>query len=180
MSNARSKASGRNRRVVINDASCLIDLHKVELIEAMLELPYSFVVALPVGHNEVLDFTAADWKRFSEAGLEQVDLDPGQIGRAIAHRSQNAKLTAEDCFSLVLAEDIEESILLTGDAVLRHIATEKGYEVHGVLWVTDEICRCGLLAQQRVAECLQTWLDDALVRLPPSQLNARLRALLKK
>lgn len=179
MSNARSKAS-RNRRVVINDASCLIDLHKVGLVEAMLQLPYSFIVALPVAHNEVLDFTAGDWTRFSQAGLVQVDLDPGQVGRALAHRSQNAKLTAEDCFSLVLTEDNQGSILLTGDAVLRTVAAENGCEVHGVLWVTDEICRCGVLGGDRIAECLQTWLDDELVRLPAGQINIRLRALIKK
>jgi predicted nucleic acid-binding protein len=180
MSNARSKASGRNRRVVINDASCLIDLHKVELVETMLQLPYSFVVALPVAHNEVLDFTPADWTRFSQAGLVLVDLDPGQVGRALDHRSQNAKLSAEDCFSLVLVQDNQESILLTGDAVLRIVATAMGCEVHGALWVTDEICRCGLLPDQHVANCLQAWLDDDLVRLPPTQLMCRLRALTKK
>jgi predicted nucleic acid-binding protein len=180
MSSARSKASTRNRRVVINDASCLIDLHKVELIEAMLELPYSFLVALPVAHNEVLDFTAEDWKRFSEAGLVLVDLDPGQVGRAMDHRSQNAKLSAEDCFSLVLAQDNQESILLTGDAVLRTVATAMGCEVHGAIWVTDEICRCGLLPDQHVAKCLQAWLDDDLVRLPSAELSIRLHTLTKK
>lgn len=179
MSSARSKAS-RNRRVVINDASCLIDLHKVGLVETMLQLPYSFVVALPVAHNEVLDFGAWDWRRFSQAGLVQIDLDPGQVGRALAHRSQNAKLTAEDCFSLVLAEDDLESILLTGDAVLRSAAIGKGCEVHGVLWVTDEIYRCGVLGDDRIAECLRAWLDDELVRLPAAQINIRLRALIKK
>lgn len=126
MSSARSKASSKGRRIVINDASCLIDLHKVNLVEVMLQLPYDFVVALPVAHNELLDFTKKDWRRLASAGLVQVDLDPGQVGRAIALRSQNAKLTAEDCFSLVLAEDIVDSILLTGDAELRNIAVGKG------------------------------------------------------
>jgi predicted nucleic acid-binding protein len=180
MSNARSKASGRNRRVVINDASCLIDLHKVELVEPMLQLPYSFVVALPVAHNEVLDFTAEDWTRFSQVGLVLVDLDAAQVGRAMGHRSQYAKLSAEDCFSLVLAQDNHESILLTGDAVLRTVASGMGCEVHGALWVTDEICRCGVLPDQHVAKCLQTWLDDDLVRLPAGQLQTRLRNLAKK
>jgi predicted nucleic acid-binding protein len=180
MSNAPSKGSKTVRRVVINDASCLIDLHKVGLVEVMLQLPYDFVVALPVAHNEVLDFTDADWKRFFGAGLEQVDLDPGQVGRAIAHRSRHAKLTAEDCFSLVLAEDIKDSILLTGDAELRSVAVGKGCEVHGVIWVTDEIYSRSLLANVKLAKCLEAWLNDPLVRLPVGQLNTRLRALTKK
>lgn len=60
MSSARSKVSSEPRRIVINDASCLIDLNKVGLVEVMLQLPYRFVVALPVAHNELLDFTEKD------------------------------------------------------------------------------------------------------------------------
>ena len=180
MSNAPSKGSKTVRRVVINDASCLIDLHKVGLVEVMLRLPYDFVVALPVAHNEVLDFTDADWVRFFGAGLEKVDLDPAQVGRAITHRSQNVKLTAEDCFSLVLAEDIKSSILLTGDAELRSVAINKGCEVHGVIWVADEIHSRALLANVKLAECLEAWLNDPLVRLPAGQLNTRLLLLTKK
>ena len=139
-------------RIVINDASCLIDLHKVGLVEMMLQLPYQFVVALPVARNELLDFTEEDWKLYSVAGLEQIDLNPDQVGRAIAFRSQNMKLTAEDCFSLVLAEDIDGSILLTGDAQLRSVAIGKSCEVHGVIWVTDEISCRGLLPNRKLAE----------------------------
>lgn len=180
MSNERSKASSEGRRVVINDASCLIDLHKVNLVEAMLRLPCDFVVALPVAYNEVLDFTAEDWACFSDAGLEKVDLDPGQVGRAIDHQSQNAKLSAEDCFSLVLAQDCKDSILLTGDAELRSVAIEKGCEVHGVLWVADELHSRGLIAESELAEKLNIWLLDPLVRLPLDELNRRLRLLSEK
>jgi predicted nucleic acid-binding protein len=180
MSNARSKASSESRRVVINDASCLIDLHKVGLVEVMLQLPYDFVLPLPVAHNEVLDFTELDWSRFSDAGLGQVDLDPGQVGRAMTHRSQYTKLTAEDCFSLVLAEDIKHSILLTGDAELRNVATGKGCEVHGVIWVADQIHSHGLIANLELAKRLEVWLNDPLVRLPTTELNARLRLLRSK
>jgi len=183
MSSARSKASSKGRRIVINDASCLIDLHKVSLVEVMLQLPYDFVVALPVAHNELLDFTKKDWRRLARAGLVQVDLDPGQVGRAIALRSQNTKLTAEDCFSVVLAEDIVDSILLTGDAELRNVAVAKGCEVHGVLWVTDEIHEIqtgGLLTNRKLIDCLNAWLDDPLVRLPAGLLEVRLKALAKK
>ena len=50
MSSGRSKAPDGEAilRVVINDASCLIDLHKVDLVVSMLGPPYHFVVALPV------------------------------------------------------------------------------------------------------------------------------------
>jgi Asp-tRNA(Asn)/Glu-tRNA(Gln) amidotransferase A subunit family amidase len=89
-------------------------------------------------------------------------------------------MTAEDCFSLVLAEDNKSSILLTGDAELRNVAVSKGCEVHGVIWVTDEIHNRSLLASVKLAQCLEAWLNDPLVRLPVAHLNTRLRLLSKK
>ena len=41
--------------VVVNDASCLIDLHKGQLLNVMLTLPYRFVVPLPIRQAEALD-----------------------------------------------------------------------------------------------------------------------------
>lgn len=180
MSSARLKATIKVQRVVINDACCLIDLHKVDLITAMLRLPYRFVVALPVRQNEVLDFTPKQWKAFEAAGLEEIDLTPAQVGRALQLKEQNTKLSAEDTFSFVLAQDIADSVLLTGDAILREAATRDGREVHGILWVLDELHKHGVLPPQRLARCCTTWLDDPLVRLPATLVQTRIRAWSKK
>jgi hypothetical protein len=84
MSSVPSRGRNDPRRVVINDASCLIDLRKVTLIEAMLQLPYSFVVTLPVAANELLDFSEDDWIRFEIAGLVTVvRLPPSLIAARI-------------------------------------------------------------------------------------------------
>jgi hypothetical protein len=96
------------------------------------------------------------------------------------HGTQNSKLTARRLFSLVLAEDIKDAILLTGDAELCSVAISKGWEVHGVLWVADEIHRGGLVTAHKLIQCLTAWRDDPLVRLPSNLLYARLRSLTKK
>ena len=41
--------------VVVNDASCLIDLKKGELLHVLLRLPYRFIVPLPIREEELLD-----------------------------------------------------------------------------------------------------------------------------
>lgn len=41
-------------RIIINDASCLIDLLKGRLLHAMLALPFEFVIPHPVRHSELL------------------------------------------------------------------------------------------------------------------------------
>lgn len=40
--------------VIVNDASCLIDLHKVRFLPVMLRLPYRFVVPRPIAWPEML------------------------------------------------------------------------------------------------------------------------------
>jgi hypothetical protein len=179
MSSTPSKGRDETVRVVINDASCLIDLRKVSLVEPTLRLPYHFAVALPVQTNELLDFSEDDWGRLQAAGLEIIDLGPDQVTRAMELRSAYSKLSAEDCFSLTLAESIEESILLTGDSSLNKVAQEFGIEVHGVLWVVDELHRHGVLAPKALCTCLETWRDDLLVRLPGDLIAERLHALSK-
>ncbi len=42
--------------VVVNDASCLIDLRKGGLLAVLCKLPYRFVVPLPIREAEVRDF----------------------------------------------------------------------------------------------------------------------------
>ncbi len=45
-------------RVVVNDASCLIDLRKGRLLPMLCRLPYRFVVPLPIRESELLTLTA--------------------------------------------------------------------------------------------------------------------------
>ena len=42
--------------VIVNDASCLIDLRKGGLIAVLCNLPHRLVVPLPIRASEVLDF----------------------------------------------------------------------------------------------------------------------------
>jgi len=172
-----SKAPTKPPRVVVNDASCLIDLRKVGLVRAMLRLPYHFTVALPIRENELLDFEPDEWRQLEDAGLEVVDLTSEQVGRAFEHRARYATLSAEDCFSLTLAEDPAGPILLTGDAALRRVAEGLSVEVHGVLWVVDELHRLSVKAPAELCRCLETWRDDPLVRLPKVGLATRIRTL---
>ena len=62
--------------VIINDASCLIDLRKGTLLAVLCELPYCFVVPLPIRKSEVLDFSKQQWQQLDDAGMITYDLTP--------------------------------------------------------------------------------------------------------
>ncbi len=127
-------------RIIVSDTSCMIDLMKAALLEDMLALPYTFIMPGPLFHDEWLSLGDDERVRLRALGLEVRHLPGESVIRAQTYFNRKRKLGLKlnDCFALVLAEDTEESILLTGDARLRELASNNGVEVHGVLWITDE------------------------------------------
>jgi hypothetical protein len=91
-------------------------------------------------------------------------------------------MSVHDGFAYALAESRTNSILLTGDGQLRALATSNKIEVHGVLWVVDEIHRGRLTTVKALHAALSVFADDPTVRLPKRELTAaleRFEALLK-
>ena len=80
--------------VVVNDASCLIDLHKGQLLNVMLTLPYRFVVPLPIRQAEALDLTDRDWQILQDTGLFTFDLPPELVDEATRIKTAHPKLSA--------------------------------------------------------------------------------------
>ena len=163
--------------VVVNDASCLIDLRKGGLVRAMLTLPYRFVVPLPIRRSEALDFTDEDWQRMDADGLETFDLPPEQVAAAMRVRVAHPKLSANDCICLVSARCYEQGVLLTGDRLLHRAAAEVGLCVHGVLWIVEELRKAGSCDHAVLISALECWRDDPTVFLPRQVVDARLRGL---
>lgn len=163
--------------VIVNDASCLIDLRKGQLLHAMLSLPYRFVVPFPVRVSELLDFTPQEWRLLDDGGVVTFDLPPDAVAEAMQIRAGRARLSANDCFCLVTTLRHEEAVLLTGDQHLRRIAGEMGVQVRGVLWLHDRLHEAGNSPLDLLVTALETWRDNPAVFLPNDEIETRLRAL---
>ena len=163
--------------VVVNDASYLIDLHKGQLLNVMLTLPYRFVVPLPIRQAEALDLTDRDWQILQDTGLFTFDLPPELVDEATRIKTAHPKLSANDCFCLVSTRCQERGILLTGDRALRRVAIQSGLRVHGVLWVVDELWKAGACSEGILLAALKCWRDDRAVFLPDSEITLRLRRI---
>ena len=162
--------------VVVNDASCLIDLGKGGLLSVLCSLPYRFVVPLPIRTSEVLNFSDQDWHALDSAGMVTHDLPPDEVKSAFSLKSKNPALSANDCFCFVTAQ-IDDGILLTGDAQLARTARRHGLRVHGVLWVIDQLRQENVCADALLIDALHAWLQDNCVFLPEDEILARLSLL---
>ena len=165
--------------IVVNDASCLIDLRKGQLLHVLLRLPYRFIVPLPIRMEEFLDFTPQEWRMLEDGGLTTYDLPGEEVVQVFALKREHSRLSANDCFALVTAACQENGILLTGDSLLRKIAINRKVCVHGVLWIIDELHSAGACEAELLISALELWRDDRAVFLPPGEIESRLRLLRK-
>jgi predicted nucleic acid-binding protein len=78
----------------------------------------------------------------------------------------------QDLFALVLAETLG-AILLTGDGALIDTAHEIGVEVHGTIWLLDQMVAHGILDKRERAQALNLMVDSGS-RLPKEEVELRL------
>lgn len=155
----------------------MIDLMKAALLEDMLRLPYTFAMPAPLYDDEWLSIDPDLKDSLRALGLEVPELSGTSVSRAAQYFNENQGLKLNDCFALVLAEDTNEGILLTGDSSLRRLAEKNDVEAHGVLWLTDELETHEIVAPNRLHAALCRFRDDDLVFLPEAELLQRIRRL---
>ncbi|MCY4302809.1 MAG: type II toxin-antitoxin system VapC family toxin [Aestuariivita sp.] len=163
-------------RTIVHDASCLIDLRKGGLLGVICDLSWRLVIPLPVRAGEVLDLSEAEWQVLDAADMITHDLTPEEVGQALMVKKRHADLSVNDCFCLVTAR-VYIGVLLTGDALLRKVATESGLRVHGVLWLVDELEAAEVCSKLLLSRALKVWQSDDTVFLPPSEIRARIERL---
>jgi len=162
---------------LVADSSCVIDLHKVGLLLPLFELPYTIVVPQSLLDDELIRLTGDEKREMIDRGLRARHLDAAGLVQAERYFDRYPALAWNDCLALRMAEEIEAAILLTGDRLLRRIATEKAINVHGVIWALDEMHRFAVVETTRLAGAIQALVDDPFVFLPAGVLRQRLQRL---
>ncbi len=128
--------------------------------------------------QELLWLEGVDKEELLSIGLELRELDGEGISEAQAYRRNHARLSFADTLALVLAARIDNALLLSGDGLLRRIATEHGgIEVRGVLWAADQMGSQGIVELPKLLQAYETWRDDKLVFLPQAELGRRISQL---
>ena len=162
---------------LIADSSCVIDLHKAALLLPLFELPYTIVMPQSLVDDELIRLTNREKRELIDLGLQTRHLDAAGLIQAERYYDRYPALAWNDCLALRMTEETEAAILLTGDSLLRRIATEKAIDVHGVIWALDELNRLAVVKPAGLAVAIQTLLDDPLVFLPDRELRRRLYRL---
>lgn len=161
-------------KILVNDTNIFIDLHSVGLLEEMCRLPYEihtvdFVVA------EIAD---ADQRRiFDElVARGEISVDGFTADEVIEiveeHSSVSGNLSIPDCSVCYFARK-HNVPMLTGDRRLRRYAEEQSIEVHGILFIFDELVRHNIISTSMAADRLEE-LFAINARLPKAEIRERI------
>lgn len=162
-------------RIVVSDSSYLIDLRKVSLLDAFLKLPYKILIPNTLFEDELLKFDKRTKRSLVRSGLKVMDLPGERVLRAQQVVRAAPQLSIHGGFAFALAETHAGCILLTGDGSLCTLAAAHDIEVHGILWVFDEIHTHRLETAASLHVALLLVAVDPAVRLPRRELTAAIK-----
>lgn len=161
-------------RIIVNDTNIFIDLHSIGLLEEMCSLPYEihtvdFVVAEIVEETQRIAF-----ERLVATGRIRVNsFSADEVMEIVAeHSDVSGNLSIPDCSVCYYAKK-HHVPMLTGDRRLRKYAESQAIEVHGILFLFDEMVKFGVVDPNMAAVKLEE-LMQLNARLPKSEISQRI------
>lgn len=151
--------------LIISDASVLIDIECGELTSTMFSLPWQFAVPDTLFAEEL----AERHGHLSRLGLISKTMGGDLVAEAYALHQKYIKPSVNDMLALTLAKH-EGCQLLTGDKALREAAKEFNVEVHGTIWLVEQMLQ-GEKITVAVARVAFQRMKDAGSRLPWSEVE---------
>ncbi len=152
---------------LVLDTSVCIDLYHGDCLHLIKLEGWEFYIP------DVLqmEMQVPNWDELIQAGIIPIILPAEAFLKLVNLRTEFKKPSMPDLFGLLVAEWLE-AVLLTGDANLRKAAISRKLEVHGVLWLLDQLINCGSMAQSQAWQSLEKMLENG-ARLPAAEVQKR-------
>jgi len=149
--------------IAVNDANIFIDLFEIDLIDTFFKLNLDLHTTNLVMNELDFEQKLALEKQVACKKLTVKKLDERELEYLMAREISSNKLSKQDVSVYAYAKDLKATIL-TSDNRLRKEAKEKGFEVHGILWVFETMISEKLIKPKKAIDKLielmkiNTWL----------------------
>lgn len=162
-------------RLLISDANIIIDMNTGGLLRLMFRFDATFAVPDVLFEEEL----RADHPELLRLGLKRLELSEGTVVYAarLVEKYRGLGASIIDLLALALARQ-EECPLLTGDGRLRTAGQTEGIDVHGTLWLIEQMVRARTITV-RQAEAGYARMREAGRRLPWDEVDQQLRGFRK-
>lgn len=163
-------------RIVVHDATVLIDLIGSDLLPQWLKIGFEAVTTSLIWHEINRKGQKNTLRKFADKGHLKIAPVNAETMTEILHQRTRLSniISLPDASALHLAET-SKAILLTSDNLLRRCAADKGIEVHGIIWVFDTLVDRRTLSALDAADQLEKLLSHASGWLPRDECWQRIR-----
>lgn len=166
-------------KVAVKDANIFIDLEAMGILDLWFQLgietltsDYVVIELEDGGHQNALACINAGLVRVAVIeGAEMVEFE------ALRVECEPKGMSVEDVSVLYLARR-EGAMLLSGDKILRRDAEERTVEVHGTIWILEQMVERGLLGHGLAADRLEALIlatGEQRRFLPRAECETRIR-----
>ncbi len=125
-------------KIIVNDANILIDLVELKILPYFFQLEFEFHTTAII-LDELFEEQQEELVPYIETGKLIVDeITEEDLIEILMIRATKPTLSEQDCSAFYQAEK-ESALLLTSDNTLRKYAKANKLEVHGHLWVFDNL-----------------------------------------
>ena len=145
-------------KIVVSDASVLIDLLLIDLSEEFFALPIEVHTTDFVAGEIKNEKTAKFNDHIGERHIIVHKLTAKELGQLFVLKESYKSLSLSDCSCLFLCSELSAT-LLTGDNKLRKTAQSQDFPVHGILWVFDQLVKNKMLEEGEGAQKLKNLMD---------------------
>jgi rRNA-processing protein FCF1 len=140
-------------KVVVEDANVLLDLLNVGILGLWLGGNYEHLTTHLVRDEIDNEEQQKQIQLLIDAGKLILRSIESQTWPEIKVFSDQHRVSIPDACVWKVAKE-EKAVLLTGDSKLRKAALATGVEVHGVLWILDELIKSNQIILSKACEAL--------------------------
>ncbi len=159
-------------KIAVQDANVLIDLELTGLFDLWFQLGIETHTTDLIGrelrqggHERALSYFRAGQVQEHSLSFEQL------AAVSELEKEIGSKANLNDCSVLFLAIELD-AMLLSGDKPLRAAARVKRIEIHGTLWIMDQLVEAGLMSGEVACAKLNHLLSKRRF-LPATECEAR-------
>ena len=159
-------------RLLISDANIIIDMNTGGLLRLMFRFDATFAVPDVLYEEEL----RTDHSELIRLGLKRLELSEDTVVYAgrLVEKYRGLGASINDLLALALARQ-EECPLLTGDGRLRTAGQTEGIDVHGTLWLIEQMVKARTIAVKQ-AEAGYAKMREAGRRLPWDEVDQQVRS----
>lgn len=155
-------------KIYVSDTNIWIDFRNANLLTQLFKLPFA-ICCTDFVLEELKDF---DHEVLLKRGLVVETMDEAATARLFGLMADQNNSSLADVSCYLLAQDTGRP-LLTGDGRLRRQATRDGLQVHGALWLLDQLLENHVITEREAEAALQEMLRHGS-HLPQSECHSRL------